>query len=121
MGWFWGALCSVALHDLATVPGAVVVSHEEVATGGPAVLARLFDVLGLSRTPATDLEYDKQAGPGAATGGRQLHNFDRSPTTVANAWRATLMPGELEAIESATTSVRERLHAARMPLMTSGG
>jgi hypothetical protein len=120
MGWFWGALYTMSLNDLATIPGSVVVSHEEVATGGLAVLASLFDALGLSRTRATDLEYERQAGQGTAAGARQLHNFDRSPTDVANAWRANLRSGELEAIEEATTCVRGRLHAARLPLPGAG-
>ena len=120
MGWFWGVLCAIALHDLADLPGSLVVSHEEVATGGPLVLARLFDALGLDRTRETDLEYEKEAGPGAATSSRQLHNFDRSPTDVANAWRAKLAPGELETIEAATSGVRRRLHAARLALVDPG-
>jgi sulfotransferase family protein len=116
MGWFWGVLCATALADLSAFPGSLVVSHEEVATGGPEALARLFQALGLSATRATDLEYGEHAAPGQGTGARRLHNFDRSPTQVANAWRDKLGEGELELIEATTATVRERLDAARLPL-----
>jgi hypothetical protein len=116
MGWFWGVLCATALADLSTLPGSIVVSHEEVATGGPAAIARLFGALGLNATRATDLEYGEHPGPAQGTGPRRLHNFDRSPTEVANAWRDKLGNGELELIEATTATVRERLNAARLPL-----
>ena len=35
---------------------------------------------------------------------------------VAESWRARLVPGELEAIESVTTDVRARREAARLVL-----
>lgn len=116
MGWFWGALYAMSLHDLDALPGAVVVSHEEVATGGADVLARLFEALALSPTHATTLEHQKESAPAQAAGSRQLHNFDRSPTDVANAWRSRLLPGELDSIEAATTVVRARLAAVRLRL-----
>jgi sulfotransferase family protein len=116
MGWFWGALHAIALHDLAAVPDAIVLSHEEVATGGPRVLARLFETLSLSATAATGKEYAKESAAPATVRAGQLHNFDRSPTDVANAWRSTLLPGELEAVEAATTTVRDRLEQQRLRL-----
>lgn len=114
MGRFWGALHEMALADADTVPGLTVVSHEELAGGGPAAGRRLLGRLGLDWSTEAETELTRESAP--ATAPRGLHDFDRSPAAVAAQWRGRLEPAEIAAIESTTEAVRGRLERARIPL-----
>jgi hypothetical protein len=116
MGAFWSGLYEIALDSIEQVPGVVVVSHEELATGGQPAARALFTALGLAWSQAAAAEFEREAG-GAQPGQQAaLHNFDRRPDAVAGAWRGKLEPGELETIEQVTAPVRSRLDGVRMPL-----
>ena len=114
MGWFWSALYAMALADLPTVPGALVVSHERIATD-PAACRRLHQVLEVPWGEAADAEFAR-AGSGD---GREsaLHNFDRAPADVAVGWRSRLDDDEVAEIERITEPVRD--HIARVETRAS--
>lgn len=114
MARFWAALYALCLHDIdhGKVSGVVVVSHEELATGGEGAGRALFDRLGITWTGGSTAEMSKGAG-GAAVGGTTLHQFDRPPAQAATAWRDALHPGELEVVEQLTKSLMSRLDMGR--------
>ena len=136
MGWFWSALYTMALRDVAQIPDAVVVSHEELASGGAPARQRLLTELGLASGDDGHDEHadgdadgdDGQDEPGAqalvaeAVGegghhqGGGLHDFDRAPAQVATAWRAKLTQDEIATIEDRTAEVRDRLSSVRVTL-----
>jgi Sulfotransferase family len=125
MGWFWSVLYTMALTDVAQLPDALVVSHEELASGGARARHRLFTELGLSSgdegddEPETDAVAGEAADEGAEGGDHQgegLHDFDRAPAQVATAWRTKLTPDEIATIEARTADVRDRLLSARLTL-----
>lgn len=115
MGRFWSALNSQALHDLETIDGAVVVSHEDVAKGGAVAMQRLFDLLGLrwnsdvARTLAAQgaSRNDRHDDPTA------LHNFNRAPEVVSDAWRATISDADLVVVERLASGTMQALDARR--------
>lgn len=138
MAEFWAGLHEIALDHLPA--SAVVVSHEELGTGGEAAARTLFDLLGLrwSAEAVADVTGPDGAAPGAAgsgpdpvrddgTGGPaaappagddggKLHRFDRAPAAVARGWRARLEASEVERIEAATAEVHARLADRRLDL-----
>lgn len=121
MGRFWSALYTMALSDVATTPGLLVVSHEEIATGGDTAARMLFAALGLRWSDATAAELtgrDRGPAAGPDTAAR-LHRLDRDPSTVARSWRAVVSDDELAAIEAVTGDVRTRLDEVRVRLPAS--
>lgn len=139
MAEFWAGLHEIALDHLPA--SAVVVSHEELGTGGEAAARTLFDLLGLrwSAEAVADVTGPDAANPGAAAGGPgpasgdttavpaaapeaagddggKLHRFDRAPAAVARGWRARLEASEVERIEAATAEVHARLASRRLDL-----
>lgn len=121
MGWFWSALHQIALDDLAAT-NAITVDHSDVAGDGPNMAPRLFRALGLEWTPESAAEFrevdrapDQSDDPGAGLhAGSALHDFDRAPSAVADAWRSSLLPGELEEIEEVAGQVLARLNKLRL-------
>lgn len=119
MAWFWSTLNTVALQDLEAVPGAVVVSHEELAAGGAPALRRVFDACGLS--------WSDPPGPSGRDGGRStasdaaqssaLHRLDRAPAEVAVAWRSGVSEDEVRMLEHLTGPALTALTAARLPVI----
>lgn len=112
MGWFWSALHSIALADIAE-SNALVVSHEELAAGGISAAARLFSALELRPGRRTDEEFS--AG-GADVHSSRLHNLDRNPADVAREWQGRLGAEDFESIESVASKVYARLEAERLAL-----
>ncbi len=95
LAWFWAALNQKALADLAQIPGALVISHEELATGGEAAMRRVYAALGLTWKPPPA---STKPAPGSAkvnAAGKTLHRLDRPAEHVASAWRASLTEAEL--------------------------
>lgn len=116
MAWFWSALYAMALTDIETIPGAVVVSHETVATDMTAC-RQLHELLAVPWSPAAEAEFLREAsGP---VDPAKLHNFDRRPADAAVAWRSRLSSTEIAEIEEATATVRSLLHEAAT--LTRGG
>ncbi len=113
MGWFWSALYSIALHDLEDVPGAVVVSHAELASGGDSAQKAIFRHLGLPWVSSRH-----QAARPDAVSPEALHNFDRAPEAVAEEWQRSLTTTDIKRIEQATLRTREALDRCRLPLLT---
>jgi hypothetical protein len=125
MAWFWSVLNTLALQDLAAVGGGVVISHEELASGGADALGILFAACGLQGPAAAEADAgtDPQAsvgpaGPaepvGDASSARVLHRLDRPSGEVATAWRSATDPAELEVLDALTGPTFEALQAARL-------
>jgi Sulfotransferase family len=132
LAWFWAVLNGVALADLADVPGAVVVSHEELAAGGAEAMARLFVACGLRR-PGPGQETSVLAGGDGAGGsvaprggrvpkartnqnGKTLHRLDRPAGEVATAWRSAISPDDLAAMNTLAGPTLAALAERRLDL-----
>jgi hypothetical protein len=120
MAWFWSTLNTVALHDLADVDDAVVVSHEELAAGGDEALHRLFDACGV-RVPDRRAQVQREDRTGApvrhqgeSDSAQVLHRLDRAPDEVATAWRAGIDDAELRVLEDLAGPTLRALQAARL-------
>lgn len=121
MAWFWSTLNAVALHDLADLDEAVVVSHEELAAGGDDALRTLFDACGLDWRGSG--QPPRRAPDGATAvpregrdAGQVLHRLDRAPDEVATAWRAGIDDAELKTLEDLAGPTYRALQAVRLPL-----
>lgn len=138
MGWFWSTLHLLALTDTRPPgwseeaggadrpPPIRVVSHEELALGGPSALRRLYDSLGLRWHPRAGAALAPSSGGSSGPWGRPvgesgaptiLHDFAREPASVATAWRSVLSATEIDAMDGAAGDVYRRLHALRTPLI----
>jgi hypothetical protein len=118
MAYFWSTLHALALHDLESLPAAIVVSHEELAQAGQPALRALYDHCDLQWTGHVGLALTGQRGDAATQSpANRLHDFDRAPHEVAQAWRARLSEREIDALESATQEVRQQLDERRIPLL----
>lgn len=115
MGRFWSALNTQALRDLDTMESAVVVSHEEVTSGGARAIQRLFELLGLrwNSEVARRLASPRLAAHEPTTNPAALHNFARAPESVLNAWRTTISETDLTVVERLTRSTIEALDSRR--------
>jgi hypothetical protein len=119
MAWFWSTLNAVALRDLSSSAGAVVVSHEELAAGGVDALRTLFDACGLgwSAQPGqATRETVPPAGRMAEEAGQTLHRLDRPSGEVASAWRSAVDDVELGDLEEQAGATLADLQAARLVL-----
>jgi hypothetical protein len=124
MAWFWSVLNAVALADLAAVGGGVVISHEELASGGADALGTLFEACGLDRPAADEADPDSPPRTEAeepvptpardAEADRVLHRLDRPSGEVATAWRSGTDPAELEVLDALTGPTFAALQAARL-------
>lgn len=116
MGRFWSTLHEIALLDAPRVADLTVVAHADLAAGGEAMGRLLLERLALAWGTATAAELARE-GRGRATQGPApgtLHDLDRAPAAVAEAWREQLGPGELGEIEHVTERVRETLGRTRL-------
>lgn len=113
MGWFWNSLYGMALADLSLAPRTILVNHAQVAAAGEAALTALRSALGLQPTIRSAARGEKRVHPPALTSDESaLHNFDRDPAMVADAWQHQLSPGEREHLEAQTSEVRAELALA---------
>jgi hypothetical protein len=118
MAYFWSTLHELALHDLESLPAAIVVSHEELAQAGQPALRALYDHCDLQWTSQVELALTGQRVDAATQSpANRLHDFDRAPHKVAQAWRASVSEAEIDALESATREVRQQLEERRMRLL----
>jgi hypothetical protein len=120
MAAFWAALYDQILADLDRASGALLISHEELASGGEAALRALYAELDLawSAEAGRPFAVPKATSTPAATAseGRALHNFDRAPSHVAAAWESKLEPAELAELNALTESVQQELAGRRFRL-----
>jgi Sulfotransferase family len=129
MGWFWATCYAAVLRDLPRVPGAVVVSHAELAGGGRAALTALADRLGLRdlrASAAVEHRPTRRArgiGHDGHAGGDEprLHLLDRVPSEVAEEWRRHVSADEVAHLESLTAPVMRPLTGRRLRLRAQGG
>ncbi len=117
IGLFWAALHELALADAARA-GTVIVSHTELATGGVGAGRILAERLGLSWSPAMAAELSKESSGRPAPAAR-LHNFDRSPASVAEEWRSRLDDEEIRRVEQVSADTLAGLDRARLRLSGS--
>lgn len=112
MARFWSALHEIALSDLERAGiEPVVVAHHELASS--ATIGReVAERVGLPWTEAMEHELLRQSGQeGSPTA---LHNFDRAPAQVAEAWRARLEDAEVTTVEQVAAATLERLASLRV-------
>lgn len=109
MAHFWRALHQMALAGVGASPSVTVVAHQDIASGGERAGRALFAHLNLrwSSEAGEELTQDPEDGVGEAS----LHNFDRSPAKVAQAWRKVLGRGEVDAIEQIAGATLARLES----------
>lgn len=114
---FWASLNRQALADLAHVDGALVVSHEEIATGGDTALKQLFDLCALpwkarpqDRTKALPSTAAQSMDPSA------LHNLNRPSAQVAESWRKDVSKAEISVLESIAGQTLDDLKSSRVAL-----
>jgi hypothetical protein len=99
MARFWTALNSTALSDLSQVGDAVVVSHEELAAGGMPALRRLFLACDVEWDATTEDRVAKAGSDsGPASTSKSLHDLNRAPEQVAQAWRRHVSDDEVAAL-----------------------
>lgn len=119
MGRFWATLHDLALHDIDTRgTDVLIVAHHELASSGPAGGRQLADRLGIAWNSRQEQELVRAAAgsdspsPASST----LHNFDRAPSAVAEAWRTQLSPSEVDAIEATAASTLQDVSERRFRL-----
>lgn len=114
MGLFWARLHDLALVDAArTHTSLVVVAHHELAAAGPEGGRRLAERLSVGWTDEMETELSKEAGTGVSGSAASLHNLQRAPAEVAQAWREKLAPDDVRVIEAVTEETHERLRGLR--------
>jgi hypothetical protein len=116
LGATWAALYRMALEDLSSLPAAMVVSHEELATGGESAAKALFAAVSLTWSDSAARFFG--GGAASAENSSALHNLDRSPAVVANAWRAKVDAGDVAVLEAGAGDVLEELNRRRFRLLT---
>lgn len=117
MAEFWNELHRRVLDRFDQVPGAVLVSHAELAGGGDRALDALAERCGLGpRRPAPRRGAEppeRGAGgrrPVVGRGGRpQLHDFARTAQDVTDGWRTRVEDSERERLDEATAGVWQQL------------
>ena len=97
MGVFWSVLHELALRDAAAC-GALIVSHAELASGGVSAARRLASILEPQWSAAMGEEFGDKSSAEVADPAK-LHNFDRSPASVADEWRSKLADDDVRTIE----------------------
>jgi hypothetical protein len=124
LAWFWATLNDVALADLADIPDAVVVAHEELAAGGEDAMARLFLACGLGRPPRSGAggptrepaRPGRAARPGPNARGKTLHRLDRPASEVAGAWRSGIGEDDLAAMDALVGPTLAALRSRQLDL-----
>lgn len=114
----WSWCHRVALDDLATVPGAVIVSHRALTAGGPEGQAALARELGLA-APAVESHADASRERREGV----LHDFSRSTAAVESGWRKDVGDDEVATIEAAVADIWRELEARQfaVPAVAGGG
>lgn len=120
MARFWSAINRVAVADALGTAGAVVVSHEDLSTAGPAGVRALGAACGLT-VPRTGEGPSPSRTPSPPTGlgtpeGKRLHDFDRAPQEVAHGWRGRVSDDELAVLEHHAGPTLAQLQGAALTL-----
>lgn len=114
MAWFWNSLYGMALHDRASLQHSLVVSHSDVAQGGPFFAQQLYATLGLrwGKEVVRHLRGEERPQP-SKSNATTLHNFNRPPEQVAHEWQDKVTAAERALIEDRTAEVYSLLSDAR--------
>jgi len=116
MAAFWTFGYETVLDDLdRAVPGAVVVSHEELTRGGASAQRVLLDAIGLDRAPVPDPP-DTDGGNRSEVRQDRLHNLERSPEEVMSGWQERITEPEGRMLAGATDETLARLATRRLLL-----
>lgn len=110
----WAVLYRLALADIPRLPQVLVISHAELAAGSQSSLRVLHQLCGLPlhrETSAAGTSVTEHKADSA-----RLHNFDRDPQQVADAWRDQVHKDEVDALEAMVAPVWESLHHHRTDL-----
>ncbi len=121
LAWFWATLNSTALTDLADIPGALVISHEELASGGQAAMRQVYQACNLHWSPKVEQALVAQGttrNPKVTVNaaGKTLHRLDRASESVASSWRAKVTKAELELLEKYAGPTLDALTERRLIL-----
>jgi hypothetical protein len=124
LAWFWATVNQIALQDLDRVPGAVVVSHAELASGGAPAMRRLYLACGLGWDDRTESAV-RSAGSGEGRApkarvnakGKTLHELSRSSSEIADAWRAKVTSEEFTTLDEIAGATLASLDSARVDLV----
>lgn len=117
IGHFWVALHEFVLHDLRhseVACRAHVVAHADAATGGIAAGQAIAKLLDIRWNKAMDRS--SISGPSASVSPTSLHNLDRDPAQVAEAWRHLATAEEIADLESVTAQTHSSLEKLRVRL-----
>jgi len=113
MATYWSVLYGELLSSESVYDGKVtVVSHGALARGGMAAAGRLFDHLGIvpsARTVSLMSAESSRSSPDVDVS--KLHNLNRDPAVVSDAWRMSLNSDEIARIENACGEILRQLEA----------
>ena len=116
MARFWTALNATALEDLTGVRRGRRL-HSEVATGGMPALRRLFQACGMGWDSATEARIAAAGSEGgSANTSKTLHDLNRSPAEVAQAWRRHVPEPEVAVLEQIAGATLAALGDRRVDL-----
>jgi len=117
MGRFWSTLHEFVLHDLLVAEISAVthvIAHSEVASGGPTAGQAVASALGITWNSAMSQELSKESSANGSAS--SLHNLDRAPSDVAEAWRGKVSNDEIAEIDAVTAVTMAKLARARLRL-----
>lgn len=123
LGRFWAVLNAQALDDIQSIPGGLVVSHADVASGGELAVRRLLDLCEL-RVPAALGDHDTRPLAHSVRADRptspRLHDFDRPPHEVADAWQTDVSQRDLETLRTVAGDTLGRMESSRVRFTGTG-
>ena len=121
MALFWAMLNKQALADMESLPGSLVISHEELASGGSNAMGRLYELCGLRWDGHTRDRDRKHRGLGRRSPkANALHNLHRPPQEVAGEWRSRLTNTEVSILDGVAGETLRNLDSKRSVLTGSG-
>lgn len=117
MALFWALLNQQALADMEFLPGSLVISHEELASGGSNAMHRLYELCGLSLNSSTGgLDWKLPNGGRRKPKANALHNLHRPPQEVAGEWRSGLTTAEVSLLDAVAGDTLRNLDSKRAVL-----
>lgn len=122
MAAMWRWCHQIALSDLTRVKGAVVVSHQRLAAGGPVALLALGERLGLDLAIPSKAD-DRLTARATTRREGVLHDFARSAGDLESGWRRALDPDEITTMERLVGEVWLELEGRQLslPAADAGG
>lgn len=117
MAHFWAMLNNQALADMQYLPGSLVISHEELASGGSSAMHQLYELCGLRWDSSLGEDDRKSQGVGRhKPKADALHNLHRPPQEVAAEWRSRLTNTEVSLLDEVAGDALNNLDSKRAVL-----